>query len=90
MGLEHKSFLGRIAASCSMVTFVPFRIAERWTQIYQRFEKYDMPSEKDLEIILEVLDLRLLIEGSSGDVIQEAGPEWGTKIRMSNDAPLKL
>ena len=49
-----------------------------------------MPSEKDLEIILEVLDLRLLIEGSSGDVIQEAGPEWGTKIRMSNDAPLKL
>lgn len=61
------------------------RISYKWSQIFSRFEAYEMPPEADIKSVLELYKLKLQVVGKSGDCLQEEGDPSHQVMILSND-----
>lgn len=62
------------------------RTAKAWRSLWGRFRKFEQPTETDIRKVVEKLQVKLELEGKSGDVIQKVGKAHHTAVRFSNEA----
>lgn len=75
----------------SLTIQLDLRISQTWWGIWRRFRESESPPESDLQEVLDFLGAKLLVEGSSGDVIQCFGPANAEiQLRMSNESWINM